>query len=274
MTFLRTTLILIFSAYLSACVSPGQIVTDITPEKISANAKVGVIWLSSCSGVSKCGKSGEISNQAQFVPDGASGLIILGAILSAHEEIREALKSVTEDSIVNQEYLEPVASALAEAGSSPLVQSSYHYFGNLQKKERHKLIKLKSTLKELYPEKNRLFFGFGFEHNLDLSAIASEMGVDVLAVLHVQEFGIRRDFGPLGVPLGNPYALSLVRLYMTDVATGELLFNDFGVAEESLAEGWRQPNDWSIVKNATASALEQAIERVTTVFVKSFAASS
>jgi len=183
--------------------------------------------------------------------------------MSAHEDVTDALKQVTADDIVTEQFLKPVESALQNKGFAAKAKSQPGYSGSYEKIDR-KPLTLTDKLKELYPERARLPGAVIIsEVQRDFTSIAGELDSDYLAILEIHRFGIHRDFGPFGIPLGKPYAQSVVRSYLLDVSNDEVLFNDYGIGEVNLPDDWRQPNDWTAVSNATIEALEIGIERTT-----------
>ena len=254
-------LVVFFSLVGSGCVSNAERITEMQPSAIQPDANVGVIWISPCSNNSGCKKSGDASNLGQFTPDGANGLLIYGAVMSAHSDVIDALDRVSADALVEQQFLTPVASALEARGAIPKVMTEKHYQGDLSRIGKHSVMRLRETLNELHPESAKLYHAFGFDFNFDLSAIAEELDSSVLVVLHLQEYGVRRSFGPLGVPLGRPYGLSMARAYVWDAATKSVMYNDYGIAQASIGEKWRQTDNLAKVLTATDAALELALER-------------
>lgn len=258
---LRGLLVIYFVVVSSGCVSNAQRITEIQPNSIESDTNVGIIWISPCSGNAGCKKSGSSSSLGQFVPDGASGLLTYGIVMSAHSDVIEALDQVSADALVEEKFLNPIAAAIEARGAIPKIDTSSHYQGNLSKAGKHSVMHLKETLNVLHPESSSFYHAFGFDQNFDLSAIAEQLDSSILVVLHLQSFGVRRSFGPLGVPLGRPYGLSLARAFVWDVETKSVMYNDYGIAQAPIGEKWREPEEWTKVFTATNAALELALER-------------
>jgi len=263
----RNWLVVCFVLLGSGCVATAERVTEIQPNTIQPDTNVGVIWISPCSSNAGCKKTGDASTLGQFVPDGANGLLIYGAVLSAHSDVIDALDQISADAMVEQKFLNPVAAALTARGAVPKVKTSYHYQGDLSKDGKHSVMHLKETLNELHPESSAVYHAFGFDQNFDLSDIAEELDSSILVVLHLQQYGVRRSFGPLGIPLGRPYGLSLARAFVWDVETKSVIYNDYGIAQAPIGEKWREPGEWNKVFTATNSALELALDRAVSPLV-------
>jgi len=247
----------------SACAKPPATLTAIAPDRVPASSSVGVAWLTPCGWFAGCKKEDAKSNQAKFIPFGANGLLILGAVMSAHQDVIDGLEQVSADDIVTDQFLSPIGSALKSQGFSVNAKSKSGYAGAYERID-GKAITLTEKLKELYPERGRLpGSDIVNETQRDITSIANELSSDYLVILEINRFGVQRDFGPVGIPLGRPYALSIVRTYLVDVSSNEILFNDYGIGEVKIPEGWRQPDDWTLVNDATKKSLEIALERTT-----------
>lgn len=256
--------LLVFGLLLiSGCVANAERIIEIQPNAIKQDSKVGVVWISPCSSNAGCKQSGEASSLGQFVPDGANGLLVYGMVMSAHEDVINALDEVSADPIVQANYLNPISAALEGKQAIPSVSKPPIYQGDLSKSGKHSVMRMRDTLEELHPGGSSIYHGLAFDQPYDLTAIANELDSSTLVVLHVQEFGVRRSFGPLGIPTGRPYGLSLVRAFVWDVATKSDLYSDFGIARADIGGNWREAGHWTQVFTATNTALELAIDRVT-----------
>ena len=266
-SLLRGWLLICFVLVSSGCVSNAERITEIHPNAIQPDTKVGVVWISPCSSNKGCKGSGDASSLGQFVPDGANGLLIYGAVMSAHSDVIEALDQVSADTLIEEKFLSPIAAALEARGAVPNVDTSYHYQGDLNLVGKHSVMRLRETLSELHPESSDVYAAMGFDFNFDLSAIAEELDSSVLVVLHLQEFGVRRSFGPFGVPLGRPYGSSLARAFVWDAETKTVMYNDYGIGQASIGGKWREQGEWTQVFTATNAALELALERAATPLI-------
>jgi len=252
---------------ISGCVATAERITEIQPNTLKPDTNVGVVWISPCSTGNGCKASGQASNLGEFAPDGASGLLIYGAVLAAHSDIIEALDQVSADALIEENFLNPVAMALEKRNVIPKVDTAFHYQGDLSNTGKRSTIRLTPTLNELHPESQTISPHTGFAQNFDLSAVADELDTSTLVVLHLQNYGVRRSFGPFGVPLGRPYGLSLVRAYIWDVETESVLYNDFAIARADIGPNWREEGHWTKVFTATDGALELALDRVVSPLV-------
>jgi len=247
---------------ISGCAANAERITELQPNAINKDSKVGVVWISPCSRNVGCKESGAASNLGQFVPDGANGLLVYGVVMSAHEDVGDALDNVPADPIVESNFLTPIATALQAKGAVASVSKPFLYQGDLTKAGKHSVMKLQETLEELHPGSSSIYLAYGFDQPYELTDIANELDSTTLVVLDMQQFGIRRSFGPLGVPTGRPYGLSLVRVFVWDVATQSTLYSDFGIARADIGGNWRDDN-WKQVFSATETALKLAIDRAT-----------
>jgi len=247
----------------SGGVSNAQRKTELKPNAIQANSNVGVIWISPCSNNKGCKENGSASNLGEFVPDGANGLLIYGAVLSAHQEIIDALDQITADPLIEEKFLNPVAAALEARGAIPTINKSFNYQGDIPTIGKHSVMRLRNTLTELHPESSKLYHAFGFDYNFDLSKIAEELDSSTLVVLHLQHYGVRRSFGPFGVPAGRPYGSSVARAFIWDAATQSVIYNDYGISQAAVGDNWREKGKWTQVLNATDAALALTLDRVT-----------
>ncbi len=245
----------------TGCVANAVRVTEMQPNAIQAGTNVGVIWISPCSASVGCKGAGEAATLGEFVPDGANGLLIYGAVMSAHSDVIDALDQISADALVEEKFLNPIAAALEARGAIPKVDTTYHFPGNLSKLGKHSVMRLRETLDELHPESAKTYLAYGFEQNFDLSRIAEELDSSILVVLHLQEYGVRRSFGPLAVPLGRPYGSSLARAFVWDVENESVMYNDYGIGQASIGGNWREEGEWTKVFNATNEALALTLER-------------
>ena len=264
----RTKLLLIAFSFmlLSACATVPQSTLDIESGRLSAGATVGTVWISPCSTGKGCRKSGDASVLGEFVPVGANGLLIYGSVLAAHQEIIDALDTISSAPIVERKFSQPMQNLLRSAGFSVSVNNDNLYAGDLEIIGKRTAVNFATTIDEKYPREPGKVRGFPLilqQKDFDLSAVAGSMNVDYLAVLEVYRFNVQREFGPLAIPLTQPYGMSLVRATLVDVKTGERIFDDWGFGEKFVETGeWRQPGDWSNVLAITEEALELAIDRV------------
>ena len=252
-------------ALLSACASVPQSKVDIESGRIPPGSTIGTIWISPCSSGKGCRKTGDASTLGEFVPLGANGLFIYGSVLAAHQEIIDALDTISSAPIVERSFTQPVKNLLESAGFGVSVENNNLYAGDLKTLKRTPL-NFNTTADELYPRESGNARGFPIivqQRNYDLSSVLASMNVDFLAVLEIHFFNLRRDFGPLAIPLTQPYGMALVRASLIDSQTGERVFDDWGFGEKFVETGgWRQPGEWSNVLAITEEALELAIDRV------------
>jgi len=157
----------------SACAKPPATLTAIAPDRVPASSSVGVAWLTPCGWFAGCKKEDAKSNQAKFIPFGANGLLILGAVMSAHQDVIDGLEQVSADDIV----------------FSVNAKSKSGYAGAYERID-GKAITLTEKLKELYPERGRLpGSDIVNETQRDITSIANELSSDYLVILEINRFG-------------------------------------------------------------------------------------
>ena len=98
--------LLAFSILVVACSSPPKIINELQPGALDTDASVVIVWLSRCSGVAGCKKSSAAATLGEFRPVGTVGLLTLGAVLSAHQEIIDVLDSIDAAEIISPFYLD------------------------------------------------------------------------------------------------------------------------------------------------------------------------
>jgi len=238
--------------------------SEITADTFTQDTRVGVVWLTPCSKARGCKKDGSPSHLAQFAPTSADGLIVYAAIMSAHKDLSAALDQASAIEPVKSRFLLPVQAALQDKGMQATVQEQFVYSRDAKQIGKHRMINLHTDLKEQLPEES-IVPGRSqmFEFDRDLSSVATALNADVLAVLDLRQFGVLRDFLPFGVPATYPYAQSVARVYLVDVETGNLLFNEYGASEIDIGSDWNQVGDWSNALTATRNALDIAIDNAT-----------
>jgi len=260
--------LLAFSILIVACSSPPKIINVLQPGALDSDATVGIVWLSRCSGVAGCKKSGAAATLGEFRPVGTVGLLTLGAVLSAHQEIIDVLDSVDAAEIINPLYLDISEQAFQKKGINARVVRDPYYPGSLKKQKRHKTI---GTDTILVTNKEREAVNrtpFVFEQTYDLTNIASTENFDYLLVLDLLEYGVQREFGPFAVPTTAPYGVGAVRLYLVDVRGDLLLLNDYSYHERHVIDGeWKQSGSWSNLLETTNESLRRSIEDVMTRFI-------
>lgn len=253
----------------SACSSPPKIFNELQPEALGSDAKVGVIWLSRCSAVAGCKKSSGAATLGEFRPIGSVGLLTLGAILSAHQEIIDALDTIDAADVVESAYLETSQRALQEKGITAKVITEPYYPGTLEKSGRHKTIGVSTIVVTNKERESAARNPFVFEQTYDFTDIAETADVDFLLVLDVLEYGVHREFGPFAIPTTEPYTVGAVRLSFLDFRNNELLLNDYSYHENHVIEGeWKQPGSWTNLLEAVNGSLRSSIEDVMSRFAE------
>lgn len=248
--------------FLVGCISAPTRMVDFAEETLPRDASVGVVWLSSCSIAKGCKKSSAGSNLAEFAPVGASGLLIYGAVISAHQELIDALDLIKADNVVQEQFLQPVADALKARGHQVQVKTDFNYPGDFKNLDRTP-VALAEELMELHPRTTRTDTVYFQEYKRDFSNLNEEMNTDYIVALEILRFAMLREFGPLGIPLTEPFGSSAARVYLINTQTNEMVFNDYGIAEIQLDGEWRQPGDWSNAHGAALEALTLATTRAT-----------
>jgi len=248
---------------LSACSTPPQIINDIPAGKFNSDGKVGVIWLSRCSNSVGCKKSTAGATLAEFTPIGSVGLLVYGAVMSAHEDVIAALDDADATDLIQSRFLLPAEQLLEARGMQPEVVMDPYYPGNLDETKRHKVVEV-STFKKVNVEReSHLANPFVYENSYDLNVVANTMDADFLLVLELLNFEVHREFLSLGIPFSEPYAVGAVRVHLLDVENDELLLNDYAYHQVHVVDGeWKQPGNWENLLGATNGSLENALNEV------------
>jgi len=96
-------------------------------------------------------------------------------------------------------------------------------------------------------------------NTFDFSPVYQRLDADYLIVMELLRFSIDRYYGPTGKPTANPLAVSAIRLYLHESATGNVLFDDYAYNAIELGDAWDKPPHYHSLADSLELSLKAAI---------------
>jgi len=96
-------------------------------------------------------------------------------------------------------------------------------------------------------------------NTFDFTPIYERLDVDYLVVMELLRFNIERHYGPTGKPVGNPQAVSAVRLTMHERNSNELVFDDYSYQVAQLKDDWEAPPHYRSLEKSLSRTLQDAL---------------
>lgn len=249
--------VLVFSVV--ACTS-----TSTPTEKLSApsgalnaESKYALMWIKPCQSqfFGRCDPDDGRTSEAKLAIHGAPERMDLKALYEEDIGLSASIARIDAADIVQDKFLRKVKRGLTGRQLNVVAVAKPIHEGALQKTASKRI-----TFNDVATIGPTQFPLQVKANTFDFSPLYQQLDVDYLIVMELLRFNIERHYGPTGKPVANPQAVSAIRLYLHERATGQVLFDDYAYKTVETDETWDKPPHYQLLTDSLTHTLRTAID--------------
>ncbi len=255
-------LLSIFVLQLMACVSTPTEKLKVPSSIYTADASVALLWIAPCANdtFGNCAADSGMTTKAKLAIHGSADRLDINRQYETDAGLQTRLSRIDAAPIIDQQFLVQFRDALQARSVNAVSVKKPVYAGSLRKRSRSSSITLGGQA-----IKTTLFPQIASRNTYNFDSIYAGLDVDYLMVMELLRFGVDRHFGAVGKPLNNPYGAAIVRVYLHEKSSGELVYDDFSHAKITSPDDWDDAPDYIKLGETVEQALSDAIDGVENV---------
>ncbi len=228
-----------------------------TPDgALNPESKYALMWIKPCQSkfLGGCDPDDGRSTEAKLAIHSTSEFVDLKTLYEEDVTLSASIARINASDIVQDHFLRNFRQALSARQLDVVAVENPIHQGALQKTASttvtfDDITTIGATQFPLQVEANTYKF----------SPVYQQLDADYLIVMELLRFSIDRYFGPTGKPTANPLAVSAVRVYLHESATGNVLFDDYAYNAVELGDAWNKPPHYQSLADSLELSLKAAI---------------
>jgi len=247
----------VLALLLVACTSTPEENLNTPANAFNADSSYGLIWVKPCQSLflSRCEPDDGRTTEAKLAIHGAPESVDLKALYEEDLTLSSSIARIDAADILREQFLRNVKQRLLARQLDVVAVANPIPEGALRKttSKRVTFNDVATIGATQYPLEVK-------SNTFEWSAVYQKLDVDFLVVMELLRFNIERHYGPTGKPASNPQAVSAVRLYLHERATGKKLFDDYAYKVVIVDNDWDKPPHYQLLTDTLKLTLSAAIE--------------
>jgi len=228
---------------------------------LNADSKYALVWIKPCNSLllGRCEPDDGRTTEAKLAIHSSPSQVDLKTLYEDDVVLSASIARINAADILQTHFLNSVKQSLSAQQLDVVTVAKPIHEGDLRKTDSKRV-----TFNDVAAIGATQFPLQVKANTFDFAPLYQQLSVDYLIVMELLRFSIERHYGPTGKPAANPQAVSVVRLYLHERATGNTLFDDFAYKVAVSNNDWDKPPHYQSLTDTLNQTLQSAIDEAQT----------